>query len=904
MVRTLVRRFALGVTAVGAALASLMSLQGAAAQDAAFKGPDTPVAFIMDASRSMLGEVEGRRRMDVARDAMLQLAPGPLQQGRASLVSFGNDRVNECDTIPLIHPFGADSVNATIAAIQTIEPAEPAPGVQSRIGSPLYRSIEVALETLPADMESGSIVMVTDGVDACDRDICELVPLLNERGVSVDILAIDVNPNLLNQLACVPAGTGGALLPSDNLPTIESYARLLSRAAAPEPIDVQPYLDEIGRLTAELAAMKQERDDLENLRRQLDADLLMVFGELDDANEQIKALKAALARAQSQGADTAALEAELEEARLIIRQLQDRIVALDAAVQRCERELAQAQDRINALESTEPEVVVREVTVTKIEPDPQVLADLNAAKATLDALGCPFDQMDACEPAGNAQDSALLAELDRVRGQLNAARADINTLRADRDAALAGKASADKTVQRMIDGLALTASTYESNAGEGYSWIDAVASNAEAGPGLASVRANRGLMAMVSREQSIQIIPSDTSGLQGEVDALKAQVAALRGNLRDANDTNTGLRGQLNVALGQRDAVAVERDELMALLAGAADRASLLADERDAAAKLAEDRLAEILRLTTALTAQGEDLQALAGDFNSVESQRSGLQRDLEQALLVIDERDATIQSLTLNIETLSTDLGAATNQRDEAISDRDLLLEEIAKLDHTVETLLAKNRELQALMDDLSAEAAQDRTAATEASAAMDTLRIELDQRTEGLAAAQDRSGLLERELAELRVILSQIDGELTDARNSSTAVSEENNSLVVVLQELREDIIAKDQAAQDASSQISTLTVRINELEAAGLENEAFFDILITQCTALLGLEGDGGDALDRETLAYECAAAFESAQRWRADLTEMVELRDRSLQACEARYAALDTRAKTLAAGVCGE
>jgi chromosome segregation ATPase len=529
---------------------------------------------------------------------------------------------------------------------------------------------------------------------------------------------------------------------------------------------------------------------------------------------------------------------------------------------------------------------------------------LNAAKATLDALGCPFDQMDACEPAGNAQDSALLAELDRVRGQLNAARADINTLRADRDAALAGKASADKTVQRMIDGLALTASTYESNAGEGYSWIDAVASNAEAGPGLASVRANRGLMAMVSREQSIQIIPSDTSGLQGEVDALKAQVAALRGNLRDANDTNTGLRGQLNAALGQRDAVAVERDELMALLAGAADRASLLADERDAAAKLAEDRLAEILRLTTALTAQGEDLQALAGDFNSVESQRSGLQRDLEQALLVIDERDATIQSLTLNIETLSTDLGAATNQRDEAISDRDLLLEEIAKLDHTVETLLAKNRELQALMDDLSAEAAQDRTAATEASAAMDTLRIELDQRTEGLAAAQDRSGLLERELAELRVILSQIDGELTDARNSSTAVSEENNSLVVVLQELREDIIAKDQAAQDASSQISTLTVRINELEAAGLENEAFFDILITQCTALLGLEGDGGDALDRETLAYECAAAFESAQRWRADLTEMLELRDRSLQACEARYAALDTRAKTLAAGVCGE
>ena len=92
------------------------------------------------------------------------------------------------------------------------------------------------------------------------------------------------------------------------------------------------------------------------------------------------------------------------------------------------------------------------------------------------------------------------------------------------------------------------------------------------------------------------------------------------------------------------------------------------------------------------------------------------------------------------------------------------------------------------------------------------------------------------------------------------------------------------------------------MSELEAIGLDNEAFFDVLITQCTALLGLEGDTGDALDRETLAFECAAAFESAQRWRADLTEMVELRDRSLQACEARYASLDIRAKSLAEGVC--
>ena len=150
MLRTAVRRLNRWSLAAVTAASSLFLPHIVVAQDAAFKGPDTPVAFIMDASRSMLGEVEGRRRMDVARDAMLQLAPGPLQQGRASLVSFGNDRVNECDNIPVIHTFGDAAVNATIAAIQTMEPAQPSPGVQSRIGSPLYRSIEVALATLPS----------------------------------------------------------------------------------------------------------------------------------------------------------------------------------------------------------------------------------------------------------------------------------------------------------------------------------------------------------------------------------------------------------------------------------------------------------------------------------------------------------------------------------------------------------------------------------------------------------------------------------------------------------------------------------------------------------------------------------------------------------------------------------
>ena len=901
MVRTFVRGSRFWALVPLLVLTSVFSGQNAAAQDSAFKGPDTPVAFIMDASRSMLGEVEGRRRMDVARDAMLQLAPGPLQQGRASLVSFGNDRINECNNIPLIHPFGSDAVNATIAAIQTMEPAEPGAGEQSLIGSPLYRSIEVALETLPRDAENGSIVMVTDGVDACDRNICELVPTLNERGISVDILAIDVNPDLLNLLACLPAGTGGALLPSDNLPTIQSYARLLSRAAAPEQIDVQPYLDEIGRLTAELAAMKRERDDLEGLRRELDADMVEVFRELDAANRRVTELETALASAEAAGREAGVLRNELAKARVTIQQLQDRIIALDAAVRRCEQELRLARQRIIELESTEPEEVVREVTVTKVVPDPRVVADLNAAKETLNALGCPFDEMDACEPGGT-QDTALLAELDRLRAQLMQARGTINTLKQERDNAQAAQMEADKTVQRMVEGLALTASTYESGVSDDYSWAEAVASNAGAGFGPDSVRANRGLMALVSRGQSIQIIETDTSGLKDEVDALNGRLQAMTANIAEANTKNADLRQQLNQALAQRDTAIRERDNVSSQLSQVLERSILLTDERDAAAKLAEDRLAEIVRLTKDLQVQSEEIGAIAGQYNQAEDDRSTLQAKLDQTASTVAARDETILILTGEVDSLRIELSQAQDRGAEAIADRDLLLEEIAKLDNTVETLLEKNRELQALMDQMSTQAATDRNAAEASENQLTALNIELTTVRDALAASGDRVSTLEAQLSEITIVVNEVGGELNDAQNTNSAVMEENQSLIIVVNELRQEMEMKQAMADEAETMINTLNLRISDLEAIGLDNEAFFDVLITQCTALLGLEGDTGNALDRETLAFECAAAFESAQRWRADLTEMVELRDRSLQACEARYASLDVRAKSLAEGVC--
>ena len=869
---------------------------------------DVPVALILDASRSMLGEVEGRRRMDVARDAMLQIAPGPLTQRRASLVSFGNDRVNECDNIPILHSFGSDDVRSTLDAIQALEPAEPGEGEESLFGSPLYRALEVAMGTLPPEADEASIVMVTDGIDACDRNICELVPTLQDRGITVDILAIDVDPALLGQLACVPAGTGGALLPSDNLTSITSYVSLLSRAAQGESVDLQPYIDDAESLRAELAAMQEERDALERLRQSLDADLLRVFGELDEARIRVRSLEAVLANAEAQqGEQVSGLEAQIADAQATIAALQDRILALDAAVTRCEQEkaaleqqLTVALQRIAELETAEPIEIVREVTVVQVEPDPRVVADLETAKRALEALGCPFDALEGCEPTDLNREAALLAEIEALRDDARDRQSALAVVAEERDRVGASWRQAEKSLQRMIDGLALTATAYETALTDDFDWQAQVARHEAAGRGMDSVRANRQLMALVSRKQQVQIIEADTSGLQAQVDSLTAQRDALQNRLIETQNERNAVRASLAAVSNERDTALTERDGLSRRIEQLTQRTALFIDERDAAVRLSEERLTEILRLTEVMQSLNGELAETVAAFNEAEAARSSLALENQDLQQQIETGSAGNEALNAEVEALRAALDSALAERIEARADREHLLEELSRLDITVETVLAKNVTLQTRIDAALKQAEADRALAEQAEAERARVLEQWDALKLELAGALEQRDALAAEAETLRADLGQRDGQLAAANSTIDSMDEENRSLLTFVTTLEGDLNAREAALRESEGRLEEGQAAFLRLTAESEANQAFFDLVVGQCTALMGWEGGAEEEIDRQALAYEGAAAFESARRWRADLTEMVDLRDRSLRSCEARQAALEAQSCPQASG----
>ena len=338
-----------------------------------------------------------------------------------------------------------------------------------------------------------------------------------------------------------------------------------------------------------------------------------------------------------------------------------------------------------------------------------------------------------------------------------------------------------------------------------------------------------------------------------------------------------------------------EHDGLSRRIEQLTQRTALFIDEPDASVRLSEERLSEILRLTDVMRSLNGELAQTVASFNETEAARSSLDlenRDLRQQ---IETGAAENEALNTEIEALRAALDTALAERDEARADREHLLEELSRLDITVETVLAKNVTLQTRIDAALEQAEADRALAEQAQAERAQMQEQWDGLKLELAGALEQRDGLAAEAETLRADLSQRDGQLAAAKRTIDSMGEENRSLQTFVNALEGDLNAREAALRESESQLEEGQAAFLRLTAEAEANQAFFDLVVGQCTALMGWEGGAEEEIDRQALAYECAAAFESARRWRADLTEMVDLRDRSLRSCEARQAALEAQSR---------
>lgn len=182
--------------------------------------------IVMDGSGSMWGQIDGRPKLEIARQAVADVVaslPGGQEIG---LIAYGHRSKGDCGDIEVLVP--------------------PAPGAGARIvdavnvmrflgKTPLSDAVRRAAGELRFTEEAARVVLVTDGVETCGGDPCALGAELEAAGLdfTAHVVGFGLSAAEGARVACLAEETGGRYIAANDAASLGTA--LAETVAAPPP---------------------------------------------------------------------------------------------------------------------------------------------------------------------------------------------------------------------------------------------------------------------------------------------------------------------------------------------------------------------------------------------------------------------------------------------------------------------------------------------------------------------------------------------------------------------------------------------------------------------------------------------------------------------------------------------
>lgn len=190
--------------------------------------------LVLDASGSMWGQIGGKAKITIAKEVIGQLVPElELELG---LMAYGHRREGDCDDIELLIPPGTLDHGAFLAAVEEITP---------RGKTPLTKSVRLAAEMLGSEQRKSSVILVSDGIENCDGDICALARQLEKDGVdfTAHVVAFDLTARDARTMECLARETGGRFLAAQDADGLKDALDRVVEAVVEEPPEPEPEVE-------------------------------------------------------------------------------------------------------------------------------------------------------------------------------------------------------------------------------------------------------------------------------------------------------------------------------------------------------------------------------------------------------------------------------------------------------------------------------------------------------------------------------------------------------------------------------------------------------------------------------------------------------------------------------------
>jgi Ca-activated chloride channel homolog len=164
------------------------------------------IEIILDASGSMNGEIDGRRKIDIAHEALAALVGKLPDHTNVALRAYGHRKGGDCNDVELLTPLGALDRDALTARINTVSPAQ-------KGMTPIGASLQQVADDLKDAQGDVLVVLVSDGDETCDGDPAQVATHIhaNNPKIRFDVIGFNVGPEEWRaRLSGIAQGGGGS----------------------------------------------------------------------------------------------------------------------------------------------------------------------------------------------------------------------------------------------------------------------------------------------------------------------------------------------------------------------------------------------------------------------------------------------------------------------------------------------------------------------------------------------------------------------------------------------------------------------------------------------------------------------------------------------------------------------
>ena len=162
----------------------------------------SPILFIYDASGSMWGQLQGKTKKEIASEVLSSTVSKLPDNQNIGLMAYGHRKKGDCNDIEFMVDLNNNTKGKITNAVSNM----------NALGkTPLARSAALAINSLKENDTKATIILITDGIESCDGNICDVVTKAKADGIDfkLHIVGFGLKEDETEQLKCAADVGGG-----------------------------------------------------------------------------------------------------------------------------------------------------------------------------------------------------------------------------------------------------------------------------------------------------------------------------------------------------------------------------------------------------------------------------------------------------------------------------------------------------------------------------------------------------------------------------------------------------------------------------------------------------------------------------------------------------------------------